>query len=346
MSKNYTLTGIGSSFEIGPGGPRFVNSGGVIQATLNDGTTFQNVRGLNAVDPNDFVTLQQLQNFSAGLSWKNPAFVATDANIDILSAPATIDGVSLLGNERVLVKDQSDASENGIYIFIAENQPLVRAADLPLGSNATNVALFVSTGPQGDTAWVQVNDPATVGPDDLQFIEFASIVPGIQDIVNVGNGAEILQGIVSGTASLRTLTSTDNSVTINIPLAPNDTTIDLSVPAAAPAINFRSLTILSSDYSSVSTTTINIGAILPVGALVLDASVYVNRSFDGGPTLQIDAGANPVLLSSDINLSIDSETFIGTNQVPASGTQLTAALSQSTTSFGVATIVVRFAVIS
>jgi hypothetical protein len=341
MSKNYTLTGIGSNYEIGPSGPRLKNTSGFIEARDSVDTAFTNVRGADAVILDDLVTLRQLQNFSVGLSWKNPARAATDVSINIASAPPSIDGVTLVAGDRILVKDQAAPAENGIYVFASAGNPLTRAADLPVGSNATNVALFVSEGTtQADTAWVQSADPATrVGTDPLTFTEFASIVPGIQDIDNVGGGAQILQGIVSGLASLRTLTSTDASVSISTV----GDTVNLSVPAAAPAVNFRSLVLNFTDYGA---TPINIGTVLPANAHVLEVSVYVNNSFDNGATVQINAGPTIILDAINSNLSTGDETFIGTDQVAASGAQLTASLNAVAPSVGQATIVVRFVVLA
>ena len=56
--------------------------------------------------------------FHRGVSWKQPCRVATTANITIataLNAGDTIDGVVLAAGDRVLVKDQTTGSQNGIY---------------------------------------------------------------------------------------------------------------------------------------------------------------------------------------------------------------------------------------
>lgn len=51
------------------------------------------------------------------IDFKDSVVAATTANIAnvLTGAPDTLDGVSLAVNDRVLVKDQSTASENGIY---------------------------------------------------------------------------------------------------------------------------------------------------------------------------------------------------------------------------------------
>ena len=62
--------------------------------------------------------ISHLPQFHRGVSWKQPCRVATTANVTIatdLNAGDTIDGVVLVAGDRVLVKDQTTGSQNGIY---------------------------------------------------------------------------------------------------------------------------------------------------------------------------------------------------------------------------------------
>lgn len=119
----------------------------------------------------DAVTKSQLDNVSAGLSWKTPVRAATTANIT-LSAPQTIDGVSVIAGDRVLVKNQTTASANGIYVVAAG--AWTRATDADTATELLNAACFVSEGTQADTAWVgTANAPITVGTTNLPFVQFA-----------------------------------------------------------------------------------------------------------------------------------------------------------------------------
>tara|TARA_Y100000114_G_scaffold64308_3_gene58891 strand:+ start:5723 stop:7354 length:1632 start_codon:yes stop_codon:yes gene_type:complete len=64
-----------------------------------------------------------------GLSWKAACRVKTTGNIDLSSAPAAIDGVTLASDDRVLVASQSSSAENGIYVFAGSGSAMTRAAD-------------------------------------------------------------------------------------------------------------------------------------------------------------------------------------------------------------------------
>src|SRR5689334_20216224 len=101
---------------------------------MMNGIDLQGNRATGAADgssPTDLVTKQQLDNAVAGLSWKQPVRVATTTNGTLATAYAngqTIDGVTLTTGDRILIKDQSTASENGIYVVAATGAP-ARATD-------------------------------------------------------------------------------------------------------------------------------------------------------------------------------------------------------------------------
>jgi len=59
-----------------------------------------------------------IDNTRSGLEVKDSVVVATTANIT-LSGTQTIDGIAVTAGQRVLVKDQSTASQNGIYVVAA-----------------------------------------------------------------------------------------------------------------------------------------------------------------------------------------------------------------------------------
>lgn len=108
----------------------------------------------------------------AGLYWKNAARVATTANITLVPAPASIDGITLVSGDRVLVKNQTTASANGIYSF--DGTDLVRASDADTASELNAAAIFVREGTaNADTAWVQTADSITLETTSLVFTQFA-----------------------------------------------------------------------------------------------------------------------------------------------------------------------------
>tara|TARA_A100001011_G_scaffold396362_1_gene494008 strand:+ start:1643 stop:3496 length:1854 start_codon:yes stop_codon:yes gene_type:complete len=109
------------------------NGSGVIDASTS--------RIVNVTNPSaaqDAATKAYVDAVKQTLDIKDAVKVATTANGTIGSAFAngqTVDGVTLATNDRILLKNQTDASENGIYVVNASGNP-TRSDD----ANASNVA--------------------------------------------------------------------------------------------------------------------------------------------------------------------------------------------------------------
>ena len=102
-------------------------------------------------------------------AWKQSVRVATTANIT-LSGNQTIDGVTTITGDRVLVINQSTASANGVYI--TATGAWSRATDFDGSTEMTNGgAFFVEEGTaNGESMWVFTTDGSiTVGTTSLTF---------------------------------------------------------------------------------------------------------------------------------------------------------------------------------
>lgn len=111
-------------------------------------------------------------------TWKLPVKVATTANIT-LTGLQTVDGVSLVNGDRVLVKNQVTGSENGIYVALL-SADWQRANDLPDGAGAANITVFVSEGTTyADVMFLCTNDSGSdiVGTDSLTFTTYGVFTP-------------------------------------------------------------------------------------------------------------------------------------------------------------------------
>ena len=126
----------------------------------------------------DAATKGYVDGVAQGLDVKDSVHVATTAAITLASALEngdTIDGVTLATGDRVLVKDQSTASENGIYVVAASGAP-ARAADMAASSQAAGVFVFVEEGTvNADVGFVCTtnNSADTVGTNNLTFSQFS-----------------------------------------------------------------------------------------------------------------------------------------------------------------------------
>jgi hypothetical protein len=109
----------------------------------------------------------------SGLSWKDTVRVASTANV-ALTGLVAIDGVTLVANDRILLKNQTAPAENGIWV--AASGAWARGADAAAAADLLNAAVFVSEGTvNADTAWVMTtNAPITVGTTGLTWAQFGA----------------------------------------------------------------------------------------------------------------------------------------------------------------------------
>lgn len=128
-----------------------------------------------------------------GFAWKDAVRAATTANIT-LSAPQTVDGVGVIANDRVLVKNQTTPSQNGIYEVKAG--AWTRASDADGTGDLDGAAVFVMEGTtQADTGWVcTTNPPITPGTTANAWAMFASASGGVTPARQIIAGAGLTGG--------------------------------------------------------------------------------------------------------------------------------------------------------
>ena len=133
----------------------------------------------NLADPvnaSDAASKSFVESTAQGLDVKDSCVAATTANITISTAlnnGDTLDGVTLSTNDRVLVKDQSTASENGIYVV---GSSPARATDLAAGDDAAGFFTFVEQGTvNADNGFVCTSNKgsAVVGTNNLTIAQFS-----------------------------------------------------------------------------------------------------------------------------------------------------------------------------
>lgn len=150
-------------------------------------------RIINVADPSsagDAATKSYVDNLLDGLRWKAPVRVATTTTGTLATAFAngqTVDGVVLSTGDRILIKDQSSAAENGIYIVAASGAP-TRASDANTTVEVHGATVLVTSGTaNADKVYVQTADNPTLGSSSLTFVEKG----GGQSYTADGNGIEL-----------------------------------------------------------------------------------------------------------------------------------------------------------
>jgi phage-related tail fiber protein len=146
-------------------------------------------------------TKQYVDNLISGLDVKTSVLVATTANIALAGAQ-TIDGVALPFGARILVKNQTTGSQNGLYLSAAG--AWTRTTDADTWSELVSAFVFVEKGAQNaDTGWVCTIDPGgTLGTTAVTVSQFAGAgtVTAGAGIDVVGNQVALtISGVVGGT---------------------------------------------------------------------------------------------------------------------------------------------------
>jgi len=223
------------------------------------------------------VDKQYVDTIATGLNVHTAVRVATTSGITIATAPAVIDGITLVNGDRVLIKNQgvgvTGHTDNGIYDFNGAGNSLTRSADYD-GSPASEVSngdlIPVITGlTQNSSIWALTTlNPIIVGVTSLIFSEFSTII----DVI-AGQGIAITQ--VGGTHTVCVdLASNCGLMFCGSQLAVNSNIAGSCLNYISGVLNVCSGCFLAVNGTAVSATTA--GNALCLGGL--SASVYQTKS--------------------------------------------------------------------
>ena len=150
--------------------------GNIVLAPQGTGTvdvSSKRITGLaTPTQATDAATKGYVDASSQGLDIKNSVRAATTTNIT-LEGTQTVDGVVLVAGDRVLVKNQTNATQNGIYVV---GTPWTRAIDADVNGELTAGSFtFVEEGTyNNDSGWViSTNGEIVIGTDDIAWTQFS-----------------------------------------------------------------------------------------------------------------------------------------------------------------------------
>lgn len=148
-------------------------------------------------DNRTLVDKEYVDSVAGGVRPKQAVMVATTENIT-LSGLTTIDGYLLIEDTRILVKDQTDLTENGVYS--ASSGSWSRTTDFDDSSEVVSgTYMYVLSGDTNKnfSYVLTTEDPITVGTDDLIFVEFAKFqtITSGTGITVVDTGGEFIVNI-------------------------------------------------------------------------------------------------------------------------------------------------------
>jgi len=151
--------------------------------------------------PTHAVTKQYVDAVATGLDQKQSVRAATVSEIT-LAGEQIVDGVAVVAGNRVLVKNQTNAVDNGIYIVSTGAWLRSADADNSPGSEITSgLYTFVEEGiVNGDNGWTLItNDPIAIGVTNLEFSQFSGagqIIAG-DGLTKAGNRLDVISADAS-----------------------------------------------------------------------------------------------------------------------------------------------------
>ena len=167
--------------------------------TVASGATFTSAN--TPVNPTDITNKQYVDSIAIGLTdWKASVRATTTGNVTLAGgAPNTTDGVTLVANDRILVKSQTSPAENGIYyvstLGTGANGTWTRATDADVSAEVTSgLYVYVEEGTAANKGQYVLNtpNPITLGTTGLTFVRFNG-----GSTLTAGNGIDITGDAVS-----------------------------------------------------------------------------------------------------------------------------------------------------
>jgi len=140
--------------------------------------------------------------------------VASIADVTISSAPATIDSITLASAQRVLLKNQTTTSQNGIYDFNGTGVALTRSSDSNVWDEITGALVYIDEGTtNADTRYYSTaNSGGTLGTTAITYVQDTAGAFGASNIVN----EETPSGSINGSNVTFTIAYTPTSGSLKL----------------------------------------------------------------------------------------------------------------------------------
>lgn len=150
------------------------------------------------------VRLQDLNSAVEGLAWKDSCRVAAPANINISSPGASIDGITMVSGDRMLLQAQTAPAENGIYIWNGAAIAATRALDASTNDELESATTMVEEGTSGGTTYRQTSVNFVLNTAAVNWVTFGSNAPAstttVAGVIRTATQAEVDAGSVTNAA--------------------------------------------------------------------------------------------------------------------------------------------------
>ena len=305
---------------------------GVTSLTLTG--TNSNITGVGTpVNASDAVNKAYVDATATGLSWKQPVIATTTANLSATysgtpnftltnsgtQAAFAIDGISLVVGQRVLVKNQTTTTQNGIYTVTivgsgSTNWVLTRTSDFNQVSPVNQIngaAVYVESGTlYSNTGWTQIDNVTTLDTSPIAFAQFAGTGSGVSSITGTVN--QIIASVPTGAITLSLPQNINSGATptfvgTNFSGIPNSALTNSSVTIGTTSISLGLSSLTLAGLTSVSSTGFT-------GALTGNATTATSLSAGTTGSLPYQSAAST---TSYLAAGTTSQVLIGGASAPS-----------------------------
>lgn len=352
-----------------------VDTGGTERFRIENSTITTTVPVLLPADPTlplQAATKEYVDTIaSAGIHYHAPVRVESPINLNATynngtsgvgatltnagtQAALVIDGITVATNDRVLVYQQTNQTQNGVYVVtntgsVSTNWVLTRSADAdsygPSDPDALGAgdAFFVQQGNTGAGELYVCNTPGTIvfGTTNITFVQIAATA-----VYTAGTGISLTNNVITNTAPDQTVTLTQGGVTTITGTYPNFTISTLAgLTSSVAELNvLTGMTATTAELNQLDTNTFTTAIAVPAGS-VSDPAIYsagdtnTGIFFPAADTIAFTEGGVEVMrIDSSGNVGIKTTTPTAPLTVSNAGSSVVLVNPNTSLSFFISTL--------
>ena len=157
-------------------------------------------------DSGDAASKSYVDSLVEGLAWKDSCRVATQSNLNLASPGATIDGITMASQDRVLVRNQTTTSDNGIYVWNGSSTAMTRSLDCSTFAEMEQAVTTVEEGTSAGATYRQDQVNGTLGSSAINWTTFGTSAPAASETTSGIAEIATQTEVNTGTDDLRIVT--------------------------------------------------------------------------------------------------------------------------------------------